>query len=488
MKKIGNSLCPLLAKLINNCLCSGIYPNSLKISIVSPMYKSGSKIEMSNYRPVAILPIISKIFDYVILRRLEEHMHINKILSPNQFGYTKHSNTEIAVAHTLNDVYGGIDQNLYTTLTCLDLSRAFDCVKLSILLDKLKKLKFSSNFFLLLQAYFSNRKQIVKVNDEFSSILDVRHGVPQGGVLSGLLFNFYVNSINQLELNSSLFLYCDDISLVTCDNDITGLKAKIANDLKKISTWLSFHYLFPNEKKTKYILFRHKRSVESLNLPLNISFNNTIIERVTHLRFLGLVIDEVLKFSFHINSIHARLTSFVFALKRIRRYISLDTAKALYYAFVQSRLSFMNVIWCCAPGYLIESLELLQRKSLRIIFEKDYCCSRLELYSNKFLSVSNLAQYSSLLLVFKMHNHLAKVNVTLQYANQVHRYNTRNNDNFTFSRLNTRLGSLNFFVRAFTLYNNLPNEIRRQLSIGLFKSMVRDLLHDEFILRYRSVN
>jgi hypothetical protein len=142
-----------------------------------------------------------------MLRRIEEHLIANNVMHSNQFGYTKKSNTEIAVVHVLNEVYKGVDEALITALTCLDLSRAFDCVQFNILLLKLHKLRFSSSLFCLLKSYLSNRKQATKVNSAVSELIDIRQGVPQGGVLSGFFFIFYVNSINSLNLKSSLFLY-----------------------------------------------------------------------------------------------------------------------------------------------------------------------------------------------------------------------------------------------------------------------------------------
>jgi hypothetical protein len=472
------SLLTTLTTLINKSLEEGNFPDALKMGVVNPIHKSGSKTNIANYRPITILPIISKILEYVMLRRLEDHLLNNKIISNTQFGYTRNSNTEIAVLHILNDVYKGLDDKKATSLTCLDLSRAFDCVIHSILLNKLRKLKLPKKFLNLFASYLENRQQVVKLDNIFSSIRKVTYGLAQGGVLSGTLFNLYINSINLCELQSTIIMYCDDISLVTVDPNPMLLKHKLETDLSKISKWLKFHYLFPNVNKTHYLLFHNKRRHEDFyEQALNINFNGMIIQRVECTKLLGLQIDETLSFAQHIYELQNKIISFMFALKRIRPFINDNTAKKLYFAYIQSRLNYMNTVWIAAPAYRIDSLEIIQRKSLRIVLRKNWYCSGSELYSLQILPVKLMCQYSSAILTFKLIHSLTKLNFDIQYINEVHRYPTRNNEDILIPRTSTQLGSLNFFIRAFSQYNVLPNSVKTQISIGKFKNKLREHIH-----------
>jgi hypothetical protein len=257
------------------------------------------------------------------------------------------------------------------------------------------------------------------------------------------------------------------------------------SDLKRISLWLKFHYLFPNPSKTKYLTFKNKRSHNnSVEIPLNVAFNGTIIERVVHTRLLGLEIDENLTFSYHIHQIQSKIISFTYALKRMRAFISENTALTLYFAYIQSRLIFMNVIWAAAPKYLIDSLEIIQRKALRIVYNKPRLCSGSELYSVKVLPVSDLCKVFSSLLVFKMTNNTAKILLNIQYAHQGHRYPTRSSNNFVISFSRTQFGSMNFFIRAFSEFNNLPVSIKEHVSLGHFKSQLKEFYFEKFMMRY----
>ena len=184
-------------------------------------------------------------------------------------------------------------------------------------------------------------------------------------------------------------------------------------------------------------------------------------------------------FSTHISSIHAQIIPFIFALRRIRHMISTKTAEVLYFAYIQSRLSYMNVVWQCAPKYLIESLEIVQRKALRIVYQKNQFCRNNELYSLKILPVSSLCKMSSALLIFKMRNNLAKNNHTLQIISDRHNYPTRNRDNYIIHNTNLQIGTCNFFVRALNDFNKITLPEKNLKSLSLFKNKFREQLFNQ---------
>lgn len=225
-------------------------------------------------------------------------------------------------------------------------------------------------------------------------------------------------------------------------------------------------------------MFHNKRWHENFyESALNIKFNGTIIERVEHARLLGLEVDETLSFSFHIFQLQKKIVSFMFALKRIRPLISEKTALTLYFAYINSRFCYMNAIWASIPKYLMDSLEIVQRKALRIVFCKDRMCSRTELYSEKILPVSLQCKLSSAILTFKMINNSAKINFSIEYANQRHSHATRNANNILIPSTATQLGASNFFVRAFKIFNEIPIEIKKFVSLSIFKSKYREHLY-----------
>jgi hypothetical protein len=259
-----NALRSNITSLINKNMFSGQFPDCLKLGIVTPIFKDGDKKNKSNYRPITINPIIAKIFEYVLYRRLNDHLELNNILHTNQFGFVRHSNTETATIHILHDIYRNIDNRMAVSLTCIDLSKAFDCIQIDILINKIKKLQLTKPFLNSIISYLENRKQAVKISNELSSFKTVLGGTPQGGILSGDFFDLYINSIFDLDLSGTLILYCDDISLINTGRNATELKLNIESDLKKISDWLDLHFLSPNISKTKYLCFHNKKKMRTL--------------------------------------------------------------------------------------------------------------------------------------------------------------------------------------------------------------------------------
>lgn len=480
VKTHKKALIPKLAVLINKHLFSGIFPDELKVGLVTPIHKASSKADFNNYRPVTVSPIFSKIFEYVIIRRLNAHISNNEILNVNQFGYKEKSNTETAIAHILNEIYNGIDQNYATSLTCIDLSKAFDCLSHNILITKLEKLKLDEFFLNLLKSYLTNRQQAVKVNGKISSFETVYCGTPQGGVLSGLLFNIYVNSIFELNLYGNLFLYCDDCNLVSIENDPKNLKTFIEHDLLLISEWLKFHHLSPNANKTKYILFHNRKKHEYFTVSsLNICFDSHTIERAEHIKILGFIIDETLNFEKHIEYIRSLIVPFTFAIKRIRNFIDDKTALSLYYAYVHSRMVYMSNFWSAANSSLVESVDIVQRKFLRTVFMKDRFCHKNELYSKDILPMSLYSIFIQVVTVFKIQNNMLVNNIKVNTSDMNHSYGTRSRTNYVVQKCRTEKAKSNFFVRSFRLYNDIPNDIKQIYSLKLFKKRYKEFLYEQ---------
>jgi hypothetical protein len=479
-----SSLVPITTSLINLYLSQGIFPQVLKTAIVTPIHKGGSSTDVNNFRPISILPIFGKLFEQIIYRRLSDHIRINNFLHPNQFGYVAKSNTEIAVTHILNDIYKSVDNKLCTSLTCIDLSKAFDCVNHSLLINKLAKLGLSLSFFNLLSSYLSGRQQAVKIDGNISTLLDIKTGTPQGGVLSGLFFIIYCNSIFNLSLNGSLFLYCDDKSLVNSAPDPHSLKAHIEEDLIKIDSWLRFHYLSPNRNKTNYVLFHNRKRFESFTInSLNISFGNEVIKRAEVVKLLGLHIDEELKFTVHIETIQKKVVPLMFAIKRIRSFIPDETALLLYNAYINSRFAYMSTVWSCAPNYAINGLEILQRKALRIVLNKDWYCSKSELYSKMIMPISVNASIACHLTIFKFMNNSLKCNVTIARASDSRTFRQKLNINLRPIASRSELGSHNLFSRGIVNYNKIPFRIRSFNSPSLFKKRIREHLFEEVVMK-----
>ncbi|VVC42488.1 Reverse transcriptase domain [Cinara cedri] len=206
VKQIKESLSEILAHIFNTILWEGTIPDYFKSAIVTPIYKNGDKKLINNYRPISLLNIFSKIFERAIKTRLLDYLEENNILPKSQYGFRKNLGTEDALARLSMDIYRNLNNNKKT---------------LGIFLD--------------LKSYLDNRKQQVRINNTLSDEIIITTGVPQGTVLSPILYIIYVSSLSHLNIHGKLFSYADDRAiLVSGDNwDEVHLKAETETTLDK---------------------------------------------------------------------------------------------------------------------------------------------------------------------------------------------------------------------------------------------------------------
>lgn len=471
-----------ITKLINNCLANSTFPECLKVAKVKPLFKSGNKLEMNNYRPVAISPIDSKCFEGILLNRIQNHLDKNEIISKYQFGYSKKSNCETAVLHVLNQIYQNVDNKLYTACVFIDATKAFDCLLHDLLIKKFDKLGFPLNFMNLLKSYLSDRLQYVQIDECISQLLTISKGVFQGSKLAAVCFLIYINSIFNLPLNGKMFLYADDVAIVYGATNLSDLKSKIEYDLRVLKIWMDNHLLKINVKKTKYILFNGRTRFESFTeTSLNIRYENEIIERVESFSYLGLIIDEQLSFRQHIEHVRSKILPMTFAIRRIRHFISQKTADLIYFAHINSHLLYMNPFWNAATDQNLTILEIAQRKSLRIILNKYSYSPSSELFSKRFLPLKVMNDYNLILMAFKINHNLLRNNVEIRRVNEVHQYQTRQTNHFYIERYETNFGFSNFFKRGLIKYNQLDANLLRIHEINRFKNELKNFLYEQYI-------
>ena len=180
-----------LTHIFSTSFSNGTVPQQLKTAKVIPVFKSGRKDSMDNYRPISLLSCFSKILEKIVCIRLTEFFDVNNLISPSQYGFRKKHSTLHPLVHFLNFVSTSLDKKEHSIAIFCDLRKAFDTVDPVILLKKLKKLGIRGVELLWFQDYLTNRKQFVNINGCNSFLLSVLLGVPQGSILGPLLFLIY---------------------------------------------------------------------------------------------------------------------------------------------------------------------------------------------------------------------------------------------------------------------------------------------------------
>lgn len=254
-----------LTHVINHCLTTSTFPSSWKVAIVTPVAKKSGASLISDFRPISILTGLSKVFEMLTAHQISEFISSNKLLSPLQSGFRAGYSCSTAVTKILDDIRDPFDQGHLTLLCLLDFSKAFDSVNHNLLCVKLVKyFRFSLTAVKLIKSYLSERFQKVKVGNNFSTLVQMYSGVPQGSILGPLLFSIFINDIFTTCSHARLHAYADDVQLYLSNRFelIQEVGYKLNDDLNSILAWSTNNLISLNAQKSCVLpIYKDKISV-----------------------------------------------------------------------------------------------------------------------------------------------------------------------------------------------------------------------------------
>ena len=278
-------------------MLQGKFPKKFKIAKINPIFKKGNKTDICNHRPIAILCNLSKVFENLIYNRIRQNMEEMGVLSENQFGFRKQKNTELAVLNLINRALPAIQNKLYAVCIFLDFSKCFDTISRETLLAKFRRYGFDIDSLNLIASYFTDRKQFVTYKGTCSDLRDQTLGVVQGSKNGPLFFDIFSNDINVICEPTENLLFADDLCLIYVGDNLENLIELVNNRLTTILDWCRFNKMSINPEKSEYIIITNRK----LPFEPQILLGNDLISRKTHVKYLGLTIDERLKFSEHLD-------------------------------------------------------------------------------------------------------------------------------------------------------------------------------------------
>jgi len=355
LKKVADLISMPLAYVINCSFEKGIFPDALKIGIVKPLYKKGSRKRLENYRPVTLNSSIAKIYEKCFYKRLIHFLDVNSIIAKEQHGFQKGKSTTGAVANALEEIVSALENKKKVAGLFLDLSKAFDCVDHNLLIEKLERYGVRGLPLDWCKTYLSKRKQCVRLEFEHnggresvdSPFLEVEFGVPQGSVMGPLFFLVYINNIvehikEREGENCKPILYADDSNLIILANSMSDLEDRSNSILKDIIGFLKGLNLVVNPSKTNAMLVSRRRTEDE---GIKVKVGDELIEEVDSIKFLGLHLDANLSGSKHTEEVSNKIRSGLFVLKQLSQIISSEMLIKVYYAFIFSHLSYSSSIW-----------------------------------------------------------------------------------------------------------------------------------------------
>lgn len=474
VSSIIDILAPYLSYIFNECVDEGVFPDLMKYSKVIPLFKAGSKEDPSNFRPVSVLPVLSKIFEKIILNQMLSHFNFCKLFNNKQFGFTKGRSTTDAGISLVKHIYSAWEASQDALGVFCDLSKAFDCVDHETLLRKLRHYGVKNRALDLLRSYLNNRSQAVEINGFKSSGSLVKIGVPQGSILGPFLFIVYINDLPYLvEKITEIVLFADDTSLIfkVARQQINLDEANRA--LTKVLDWFTANNLLLNAKKTKCIKFSlpNVKQVDT-----NLILDGARLDLVKETVFLGITIDYRLQWGPHITKLAGKLSSAAYAVKKIRDLTDVATARIVYFSYFHSIMSYGILLWGRAAD--IETIFVLQKRAIRSIYGLKRRDSLRKFFKEiDILTVISQYIYEVIVYVHKNIDCFKKRSVC-------HKFNTRNKHKITCDVFRLVKVNKSFMGNAILFYNKIPDEILG-LSFRKFKVYVKKIL---FSKAYYSVN
>lgn len=376
IKRYADIFIPPMTHICNLALSTGIFPNAFKTAVIKPIHKAGDKDCVDNYRPISILPALSKILERLINQKLTKYLETNKLISSSQFGFRGGISTKDAVHELVNAVITNLDDKRKCLVVFLDLAKAFDTVSIPHLVKKLERLGIRGVPLKLLEDYLSGRKQRVRIDSWLSDELPVEYGVPQGSILGPTLFLAYINDLCQLSLNKGkVFTYADDTALFFSDDSWEQVFNTAQSGFSIVSKWLQSNILTLNVNKTKYIAFAHRPNLlpdTSLNIiahECNAQLSSCScpnLLRTDKIKYLGITIDQSLTFKPHLEILVSRLRKLIYIFKTLRHTADRKTMKMIYYALCQSIIDYCITSWGGACKSHIIEVERAQRAILKV--------------------------------------------------------------------------------------------------------------------------
>ena len=473
LKITAEILSPSLSAIFNRSLSMGIYLDDWKMARVLPIFKSGDKDDIGNYRPIAIISAIAKVFGRLVHDQFYTYLSSNQLINPYQSGFRSTFSTLTSLLESTNDWCVNIDRGLLNGVVFIGLKKAFDTIDYDILLSKLSAYGVDELSLTWFRSYLTNRRQKCFVNGQFSRISTTTRGVSQGSIIGPLLFLVYINDLPNCLNEGFPRMFADDTNISYSSNNPTDLENLMNSSLVNLNRWLIANKLSLNITKTEFMVIGSRQRLATFdNHELRVTVDSEPVRQVPSTKTLGLTLDENLTWKNHIEVISKKVSSGIGALKRVRGLMDRETAIKVYKGFIEHYFSYCASVWAGIGVTLSDRLQKLQNRAARVITQSTYDISSRDLLNElqgNSLSINRDKQKA--IFMFKTVNGLTPQYLEEMFSSRIGHYTLRDSNRKLFiPKPNTDYLKPSFSYSGASLWNSLPESLRLSPSLTSFKT------------------
>jgi len=470
LKEAGLTIVPSLTRLINICLSTSIVPDMWKKAHVIPIHKQGDRHIFSNYRPISLLSVVSKILEKVVFKHVYNYFYATDLLSSHQSGFRPGDSTVNQLAYLYHTFCQAIDAKKDIKIVFCDVSKAFDKVWHKGLLYKLHKTGVRGRLLSWFENYLSQRLQRVVIKGQHSSWGGIEAGVPQGSVLGPLLFLVYINDLVD-EVDCAIKLFADDTTLYVTFDDQDACAVSLNTNLTKIKKWADTWLVNFNPTKTECMTISLKRNV----VKIPVCYDNKPLTDVNQHKHLGVTFNNKLTWNDHIQSLLLRISKLKDVMFYLKNKLARSTLEHIYKSFVRPKLEYASIVWadCSESNKML--LERCQSAFARVVTGARKGTSSVLLYKEvNWPSLEDRRRESILIFMHKLFygNCPEYLGSLLPEHNVTSQYNLRQSHSIPHVMARTEKYRKSLIPMGVRLWNNLPLNIQSLEDLGEFKKAI----------------
>ena len=454
----------------NNSLFSSNFPTILKAADILPTHKNKDKSVIENYRPISILPTLSKIYERCMYDQM--YKYFDQILSKYQCGFRQGYNTQHCQLMMVEKWNKALDKGGLGGALLTDLSKAFDCIKHDLLIAKLAAYGFDSHSLSFAFRYLNERKQRTKIHNSYSPYANIACGVPQGSILGPLLFNINICDMLFEKYECDIASYADDNTSHTYDSDLCTVLSKLKNCTDNLFTWFKENHMKPNGDKCNILVTTEK------SVSVNIGGSNVTNKKEQKL--LGIKFDSSLSFEGHITNLCKKASPKLHALARIINYMDLLERKVSMKAIVTSQFSYCPLIWMLHNRTLNNGINNIHERALILKYKDNKSSFKQLLEKDHSVTVHPKNLQVLVIEIFKVKNNLVPDIMKYVFELKEPPYKLRSESNH-FTRRNvktTYYGLLSIKHRAPQIWELVPQSIRKCKTLNELKTKIKSCYSD----------